>query len=632
MGHPDNPGNEEAIPLGTESSGQNKLRVDEAREGCAERLTSAMTEACSPQQLKKRLPALTWLPSYTLDTLVKDFIAGLTVGLTAIPQGIAYAVVAGLQPQYGLYSGFMGCFVYMLMGTCKDITIGPTAIMALMTQKYVERLGPDFAVLLSFLAGIIIALLGVFRLGFLVEFISMPVTAGFTSAAAITIASSQVKALLGLSGNSHGFIDSWKNVFAQISKIRLWDTVLGIGTIVLLYLLKKLKEKSDGWKNESGLQLALKRTAWLTGLGRNAVVVILGTLLAFILSSYDQEPFKLTGNVDSGLPPFEIPPFSTTVGNRTLTFVDMASELGSAFIVIPLIAILESIAIAKAFAKGKSIDATQEMLALGACNIVGSFVRSFPTTGSFTRTAVNNASGVVTPFGGVFTGILVLLSLSFLTSTFYFIPKATLAGVIVSAMFYMVEYHIIGILWRTKKLDILPFLATLITCLFLGLEYGMAVGIAVNLLFILYNSARPSVDFQWIRVCETEVLLVIPNQSLVFPASDYIRDTILEACLKKESSCPVVLDGTHICSIDSTMAKGIKLLGLDLEARGQSLYLWKWKKSAMHTVIGFDQSLGQMFRYEETLEDVLHKPANGAQKEYSVLPVSEDESPRPPLS
>ncbi|KAK9509028.1 hypothetical protein O3M35_006442 [Rhynocoris fuscipes] len=560
-----------------------------------------MTECCQKENIHRRIPILRWLPNYSWSYFIKDFIAGLTVGLTAIPQGIAYAVVAGLQPQFGLYSGFVGCFVYLVFGSCKDITIGPTAIMALMTQKYVDSHGPDFAVLLAFLTGVVIFIFSILRLGFLVEFISMPVTVGFTSAAAITIASSQLKGLFGLPGQPHGFIDSWVNVYNHITELKPWDTVLGVLTIIILLLSKKLKEVSEKWNEDTVKKLILKKCAWLFGLARNAVVVLLGTLIAYIFFIYDVQPFVLTGPVVSGLPPFKPPPFSSQSGNETLSFIDLTKEMGSALIAIPLIAILESIAIAKAFAKGKSVDATQEMLALGLCNIFGSFVSSFPTTGSFTRTAVNHASGVATPAGGIFTGILVLLSLSFLTSTFYFIPKSTLAGVIICAMFYMVEYHAVTLLWRTKKVDLVPFTVTFLACLFLGLEYGVLVGITVNLLFILYQSARPSVTLQWVWVSDSEVLLVTPTQSLVFPATDYIREVILQTCVTKNSMAMVIIDGTHIHYIDSTMAKGLKMIVDDLSVRGQEAVFWRWKEAAMFTVLGFDPELSKYFRFEDSL-------------------------------
>nr|XP_018916470.1 PREDICTED: sodium-independent sulfate anion transporter-like isoform X1 [Bemisia tabaci] len=589
--------------------------VDENESNWLMTMNEAASVCCTPSNLRRRLPILSWVPTYTTNTLLRDFIAGLTVGLTAIPQGIAYAVVAGLPPQYGLYSAFAGCFMYIFFGSCKDITIGPTAIMALMTGKYVKLYGPAFSVLLTFLSGCIILLFGVLHLGFLVEFISLPVTVGFTSAAALTIASSQIKPLFGLSGSSNSFMSSLENLFANYKTFTIGDSALGLVTIIILTAIHHFKPRAPCQEEVTTARKILHNFLWLFGLAKNAIVVLIGTVLAFIFFQNGFQPFKLTGPVDSGLPPFQPPPFSTVVHNKTLSFFDMTSRLESALIAVPMVSVLEHIAIGKAFAKGKSIDATQEMIAVGLSNILGSFFLSLPTTGSFTRTAVNNASGVCTPLGGLFTGVLVLLSLSFLTSTFFFIPKATLAGVIFFAMFHMIEYKIVYTLWHTKKLDLIPLFASLLSCLLLGLEYGMLIGILVNILFILYSSARPKVSLTWLTVQGEEVLLVTPTQSLVFPAADYLRQLIIDSCHLRNSLAPVVVYGTHIHFIDSTMAKGLKLLIDDLIIRKQPIYLWRWREAAMLTCLGFDPDLAQYFKFDDSIEQLIKGPEIFAQPE-----------------
>ncbi|CAG2066181.1 unnamed protein product, partial [Timema podura] len=215
-----------------------------------------------------------------------------------------------------------------------------------------------------------------------------------------------------------------------------------------------MKDFSTGRNNTQlspGLRL-FRTFVWLLSLARNALVIIIGIVLAYTLSDENGEnaPFRLTGDVREGLPPFQPPPFSTSSNTTEYTFGDMVNIYGTAIGVVPLLSILGHIAIAKAFAKGKPVDATQELIALGLCNIGGSFVRSMPVTGSFTRTAVNNASGVHTTLGGLFTGAFIMLTLAFLTSTFAFIPRASLAGLIVCAMIFMVEYDIVPLLWRTS--------------------------------------------------------------------------------------------------------------------------------------------------------------------------------------
>ncbi|XP_071871095.1 sodium-independent sulfate anion transporter isoform X1 [Bombus fervidus] len=548
------------------------------------------------QLLLRRIPILAWLPQYSLSKLLHDVLAGLTVGLTAIPQGIAYAIVAGLPAQYGLYSSFMGCLVYLVFGSCKDITVGPTAIMALLSQNHVIRLGDDIAVLLCFLTGCVITFMGLFRLGFLVQFVSMPVISGFTNAAAIIIGTSQLGTLLGLSGRSDSFIDAVTKVVNHVNEITFWDPILGVCSMILLVCLKKLPAKKGG--------TALQKFMWVTSLARNAVVVIVGIILSYSLYSYDIKPFKITGHITEGLPPFSPPPFSLVKGNHTYNFEELIGELGSTVISVPLIAILESIAIAKAFAKGKTVDADQEMLALGLCNLFGSFSRSMPTTGSFTRTAVNNASGVKTPMGGVITGCLVLLACGLLTSTFQFIPKATLAAVIIVAMYYMLELHIFTVLWRTKKTDLIPLTVTLLSCLAIGPEYGMIAGIAVNLILLLYFAARPGLLIEERVVDGLTILFVSPKQSLSYPAAEYLRERVMSWCDARVGTIPVVVEGRHVLRIDATVAKNLALLLADLEARDQKLVFWNWCEEAKRTLISYDASLAMSFRSSGSIAQI----------------------------
>ncbi|XP_047360090.1 sodium-independent sulfate anion transporter isoform X1 [Vespa velutina] len=550
---------------------------------------SSSTSSCNVKEiLVRRIPILKWLPHYNWGKCLQDILAGFTVGLTVIPQGIAYATVALLPAQYGLYSSFMGCFVYLVFGSTKEVTVGPTAIMALLSQHHVLTLGEDIAVLISFLSGCIITAMGIFQLGFLVDFISMPVICGFTNAAAIIIAASQLGTLVGISGKSDSFVDSIYKIINHYDSITLWDTVLGVTTIILLVCLKNLPGKKKG--------TIFQKIMWLICLARNAVVVIMGIFLVFVLSLYDLKPFKITGNITQGLPPFKPPPFSIDTNNKTYQFPELIQELGSTIASIPLIAILESVAIAKAFAKGKTLDATQEMLAVGLCNVIGSFVRSMPTTGSFTRTAVNNASGVKTPMGGIITGLLVLLACGILTSIFELIPKATLAAVIIIAMYYMFEVDVFSALWRTKKIDLVPLIVTLICCLGLSLEYGMIVGIVVNLIHLLYFAARPGLLIEERVINDITVLFVLPKQSLSFPAAEYLREQVLEWCNKCPESIPVIIEGRNVLRIDATVVKNLTLLHVDLETRKQKLIFWNWSEKVKNILTNYDSSLTLSFK------------------------------------
>lgn len=436
--------------------------------------------------------------------------------------------------------------MYAIFGSCKDITIGPTAIMSLMIRSAVVDLNVNFAILGTFLSGLVIFMFGVLNLGFLVQFISLPTITAFITAATITIGSGQIKPLLGIKANSSGeFIDSLEVLFNHYDQVKLGDTALGLFSLALLILLKKSN--------------TIKK--WPTffkylAISRNAIVVILGILIAYIFYINEMEPFNLTGNIRSGLPEFQLPPFSTNFNGEEFTFKDMVRALGFSLITIPLVSILESVAIAKAFSKGKIIDANQEMIALGLCNVFSSFAQSIPITGSFTRTAVNNASGVKTQLGGCFTGALVLLALGLLTKTFYFIPKTVLAAVIISAMISMFELHEIIEIYRTKRSDIIPFVATFGVSLILGLEYGIVVGVIINILFTIQETSRPNIEFTLDKIDNIEVLIVKPDQSLIYSSAEYFKAEIMKkSVLEFENARLIVIEGSSMSSIDSTVAK-----------------------------------------------------------------------------
>ncbi|KAF5289752.1 hypothetical protein FQA39_LY03669 [Lamprigera yunnana] len=581
-------------------------KTKEQQEVYAERENEAETQHSSTLKrfINRRIPITSWLPLYTFGQFFQDVLAGFTVGLTEIPQAIAYAIVAGLEPQYGLYSGLLDCVVYFVFGTCKDINIGPTAIMALMIQPHVEKMGPDMAVLITFISGCIIFLFGLLHLGFLVEFFSYPVIAGFTTAAAIQIGSSQIKSLLGIPGKANEFLEAWINVFKNIKQINVWDTLLGVVSIILLICMKQLggfgsRNSRPEW---SFFRNAFSKIIWLVSIARNAVVVIMGTVLAWALCEYGEKPFALTGNIGKGLPTLQVPPFSTEFNNQTYTFLDMVKQYQSSIAFVPLIAVLEHVAISKAFAKGKTIDATQEMLALGLCNLSGSFIRSMPVTGSFTRTAVNHASGVQTPLAGLVVTGMVLLALGFLTSTFFFIPKATLAAVVICAMIYVIDYKAIRILWKTKKLDLLPFGVTLIASLIIGLEYGILIGIACNLLFILHSSARPSIEIEREKFPLHDVFVVTPSRSLHFPSAEYLREKIIQNCCYPKTI--VIVNGKYINHIDATVAKNLKVLADDLSVRDQKIVFWNFKLCVINACIGVDAKLSD-YCMEGSLKEIV---------------------------
>lgn len=324
-----------------------------------------------------------------------------------IPQALAYAGIAGLPAAYGLYGSFLGCFIYIFFGSCKDVPMGPTAIASLLTYQAAQGSWQK-AVLLCFLTGCIELLMGLFGLGFLIDFVSGPVSSGFTSAVALIIFSSQVRDIFGIQGSGSTFLEMWRSMAQNFDQIRMGDTILGLCCIVILLLMRVSFKNNSNFSNflilkhyqllpnikigpkaddeKSVIQKIVNKTIWLIGTARNAIIVVFAGLLSAYFYNNGQDMFKIIGEIPAGLPPFQVPQFSfteiknTTEGEIIIehTFGSLVSDMSSALIVIPLIALLENIAICKAFANGKAIDATQELIAIGTANIANSFVQAYP--------------------------------------------------------------------------------------------------------------------------------------------------------------------------------------------------------------------------------------------------------------
>ncbi|XP_071429422.1 sodium-independent sulfate anion transporter isoform X3 [Pithys albifrons albifrons] len=545
------------------------------------------------------LPVLRWLPRYRRAWLPPDMLAGLAVALTAVPQALAYAELAGLPLQYGLYSSFMGCFVYFFLGTAKDVTLGPTAIMSLLVSSYAFH-EPVYAVLLAFLSGCIQLAMGLLQLGFLLDFISCPVIKGFTSAASITISFNQIKNILGLQGIPRQFFLQVYETLRRIGETRAGDAVLGLTCLAALTALRAMKSHLPRAAPVEPLATRISYLiVWISATARNALVVLFAGLVAYSFQVMGSQPLTLTGSIPRGLPAFRPPCFSVATPNGTVPFQGMVQDMGVGLAVVPLMGLLESIAIAKAFASqnGYRIDPNQELLALGVANILGSFVSSYPITGSFGRTAVNAQSGVCTPVGGLLTGTLVLLSLAYLTSLFYYIPRAALAAVIISAVVPMFDAGIFRTLWRVKRLDLVPLCVTFLLC-FWEVQYGIVAGVLVSGILLLYSIARPP-----IKVLEGNVLLMQPGSSLHFPAIEWLRDTVCSRALTAASPPrSVILDCCHISSIDYTVVVGLAELLQELHKHGLSLAFCGLKDPVLQVLLSADLEGFQHFPSREEAE------------------------------
>uniref|UniRef100_A0AAY4EED6 Sodium-independent sulfate anion transporter n=1 Tax=Denticeps clupeoides TaxID=299321 RepID=A0AAY4EED6_9TELE len=549
-------------------------------------LRERATSSCSCRTLQSWFPVLSWLPHYNLRWLQMDLVAGLTVGLTTVPQALAYAEVAGLPVQYGLYSAFMGCFIYCVFGTSKDVTLGPTAIMSLLCASYMGS-DPVYAVLLSFLCGSIQAAMAILRLGFLLDFISYPVIKGFTCAAAITIGFGQVKNIFGLKNIPQQFVLQVYYTFHRIPEARLGDVVLGLSCLALLVSLTWMKTDLVSPSPEHPTYVKVAHgLVWGCATIRNVLVVIMASCVAFSFEISNHHYFTLTGQTAKGLPPFKPPAFSETKANGTIIY----------FKEIVLVSTQVFTLLTKWSQNGYRIDTNQELFAIGLTNIMGSFVSAYPVTGSFGRTAVNSQTGVCTPAGGVVTGVIVLLSLAFLMPVFYYIPKASLAAVIICAVAPMADWRAPLQLWRVRKLDLLPFMVTFLVS-FWEVQYGIVGGVLVSGAMLLYHMARPHIE-----VHDHGVLVMDLDSGLNFPATEHLNQVIYSQALHVSPPRCVVLNCHHISSVDCTVVHELKDLLKQFRLRNVSLVFSGLKNSVLEVLLAGDLP---GLKYTDSIETAL---------------------------
>ncbi|MDB2363922.1 solute carrier family 26 protein [Flavobacteriales bacterium] len=422
-------------------------------------------------QLKKYIPILDWLPRYKKSFLKGDISAGLTVGVMLVPQGMAYAMIAGLPPVYGLYAAIFPQIVYAIFGTSRQLAVGPVAMDSLLVAAGVSTIasvGSDeyiaIALMLALLMGAIQLLFGILRLGFLVDFLSKPVISGFTSAAALIIGFNQFKHLFGVDiERSSSFLKLAGDAVASLGEINTMSLVIGVAGIVVMKSVKKIHASIPG---------AL-------------VVVVLGILAVQFLGLDQSHQVKIIGEVPSGLPSFKIP---------EITF-DLASKLLPMALTLGLIAFMEAVSVAKSLeAKHKGeyeLDNNQEMIGLGLGNIVGSLFGSYPTTGGFGRSAVNDQSGANTNIAALISAGLMVLILLFLTPLFYYLPKAILGSIIIVAVFGLIDFKFPRYILKVNRQDFLIYLGTFLVTLFIGIKEGIFAGVIISLLTILYRNAQP---------------------------------------------------------------------------------------------------------------------------------------------
>jgi SulP family sulfate permease len=516
--------------------------------------------------LKAYLPISGWLSKYNTQQLKGDLSAGLTVGVMLIPQGMAYAMIAGLPPIYGLYASTLPLIIYAVLGTSRQLAVGPVAMVSLLTAAGIGTLAEGgtevyigLAIALAFFVGLIQFLLGALRLGFLVNFLSHPVISGFTSAAALIIGLSQLKHLLGVDiARSHHVHEIILQAIEQFGAINWTTFAIGIGGILLIKGIKKINKAIPG----------------------PLLAVIFGILMVWGLG-LTGAGVKIVGEVPSGLPSFQVPNFSWETAQSLLPIA----------LAISLVSFMESIAVAKAIqAKHKNykVDSNQELIALGLANVGGSFLQSYPVTGGFSRTAINDQAGAKTGMASIISAILIVLTLLFLTPLFYYLPKAILASVIMVAVFGLIDLKEPVHLWKTDRSDFWMLVITFFGTLILGIEMGIGVGVALSLGMIIFETTRPHMAIlgkvpgtsyyrnvnRFNQLEERDDLLIVRfDAQLYFANINYFQSTLEEWIVQKSDQLNVlIINAASITNLDSSALHLLEEMVKELRAEGKDVY------------------------------------------------------------
>ena len=492
------------------------------------------------------LPILDWLPNYKKAWLRHDINAGLTVGVILVPQGIAYAMIAGLPPIYGLYTAMIPQLIYAIFGTSRQLSVGPVAMDSLIVAAGVGALAEigsdrfiEFAILLSFMMGVLQVLFGVIRLGFLVNFLSKPVISGFTSAASLIIGLNQLKHLLGIDINRNNKLHILlQDAFVHLNEINWTSFLIGSVSIVLLIVFKRKFKRIPG----------------------PLIVVILG-ILVVKLFHLDQIGVEIVGEIPKGLPAFRLPHFDWNIMN----------ELAPVALTLALIAFLEAISVARAIEikhDEYKVSPNQELFSLGLSNVIGSFFQTYPATGGFSRTAVNDQANAKTPLASIISGFVVGLTLLFLTPVFFYLPKTILAAIIMVAVFGLLDFNVPKNLLKFERRDLIILNITLIITATVGITEGILTGVILSLGMLIYKSTKPHIAilgkvpgthfyrnrkrFNDVEINE-EILIIRFDAQLHFANTSYFKDKLKEFSIFKGDRLKLlIIDGESLNSLDSS--------------------------------------------------------------------------------
>lgn len=563
------------------------------------------------------LPVLTWGRQYDRSALTNDLVAAVIVTIMLIPQSLAYALLAGLPPEAGIYASIAPILLYAIFGTSRALAVGPVAVVSLLTASAVGQVAEQgtagyavAALTLAGLSGGFLLLLGVFRLGFLANFLSHPVIAGFITASGILIATSQLKHILGIEAGGHTLIEMVGALLSHLGQINPITVVIGVTATAFLFWVRK------------GLKPLLRRMGAgplladiVTKAGPVAAVVV--TTLAVWVLDLEGRGVSIVGEVPQALPPLTLPGFAP----------DLIRQLAIPAILISIIGFVESISVAQTLAakKRQRIDPNQELIGLGAANLGAAFTGGYPVTGGFARSVVNFDAGAETPAAGAFTAIGLAIAALALTPLVYYLPNATLAATIVVAVLSLVDFSILKKTWSYSRADFTAVAATIFLTLTLGVEIGVASGVILSIALHLYKTSKPHVaevglvpgtnHFRNINRHEVEtdahVLTLRVDESLYFVNARFLEDLIQDRVVDGGALRHVILMCSAVNEIDYSALESLEAINHRLTDLGVGLHLSEVKGPVMDrlkTTHFLDQLNGRVFLSQHDAWKALAQP------------------------
>ena len=554
--------------------------------------------------LRRYVPVLDWGRSYDRQAFSNDMIAAVIVTIMLIPQSLAYALLAGLPPEAGIYASIAPIILYAIFGTSRALAVGPVAVVSLLTAAAIGEIAEagtmgyvTAALTLAFLSGAFLLLLGVFRLGFLANFLSHPVIAGFITASGILIAASQLKHILGIPAGGHTLVELVHSLLEHLPETNVITLIIGVAATSFLFWVRKgLKPLLIGW----GLSKQAAEIAQKAG----PVAAVVVTTLSVWLFGLNNHGVLIVGDVPQALPPLTLPSLSP----------DLLGVLIVPAILISVIGFVESISVAQTLAakKRQKIDPDQELIGLGAANLGAAFTGGYPVTGGFSRSVVNFDAGAETPAAGAYTAVGLAFAAVALTPLIYFLPKATLAATIIVAVLSLVDFGILKKTWAYSKADFTAVAATILLTLGFGVEAGVSAGVIISILLHLKKTAQPHVaevglvpgthHFRNINrhTVETDPTLVTlrVDASLYFVNARFLEDLVLN----RIANCPQIRNVILMCSavneVDFSALESLEALNERLTEQGIGLHLSEVKgpvTDRLRKSHFLDQLNGQVF-------------------------------------